>query len=378
LARTLHFLANLDPLDGSAHALYCARNAISLAKNSPPGWRVVLVHASAASPKKILSLHETPGIPHLELLGLPNLRRQKWMPLHLNAIFHHAAARHLRTRAIAGDLVCTASFPEMFRFLAGKLAGTGVRLVYEVHQLEMQSRDRSHPKCAREFEALARADLFVTTCEPLVEILNKDFPEIPCRNLGLAATYSPVDVRPPNDGIFRMGYFGSLSPEQGVPWLAEEWKTLRALCGGKVEFHSHGRTRRNEKPVPSDPSNGFHSHGPIPSNSVPAACAGLNALVIPALDQAHRASIAFTKAYDFAGLGLPVLASDLPTIREVLPPDTHALYFEPGNAKSLANRINRLSADPALAAAMSANLRQRAVELSWDNRARRWWEAVLE
>jgi glycosyltransferase involved in cell wall biosynthesis len=110
---------------------------------------------------------------------------------------------------------------------------------------------------------------------------------------------------------------------------------------------------------------------------VPSACADLNALIIPALDQAHRASIAFTKAYDYAGLGLPVLASELPTIREVLEPETHALYFEPGDAVGLASCVQRLSNDPRLAATMSRNLRQHSTELSWDARARRWWQSVL-
>jgi glycosyltransferase involved in cell wall biosynthesis len=376
--RTLFFVANLDPLDGSAHALYCARNAISLANNCPPGCSVVFLHASGASKESILSLHNAPETPSLRTVGLPHVRRKKWFPINLNTVFHKAAARFIQGCAQPGDTVSTASFPEMLRFLGQKLSGSGIRMVYEVHQLEIQSRHESHEKCTSEFGALAFADVFITTCEPLAEILSRNFPEKRRHNLGLAASYGPVEAVAPTAGPFRIGYFGSVSTEQGIPWLASQWPGISQRCGRTVELHIHGRNRRNEDSIPGDPPSGLHSHGPIPSSSVPAACAGFHALVIPALDQAHRASIAFTKAYDYAGLALPILAADLPTVREVLAEGTHALFFRPGCADSLAACIKKISADPGLAASMSANLRLRAAELSWNSRARRWWEAASQ
>ena len=93
---------------------------------------------------------------------------------------------------------------------------------------------------------------------------------------------------------------------------------------------------------------------------------------------AHRAHIAFTKAYDYAGLALPILASDLPTIREVLETETHALYFAPGSREGLAEAIQRLSANPDLRRMLTANLKERASFFSWDNRARRWWEIFAQ
>lgn len=375
--RTLFFIANLDPLDGSAHALYCMRNVLSLAKNAPPGWRVEFVHASRNTKHDILALHQAPDHPALRFTGLPHLRRGKGCPFHMNAIFHFSAIHHLRKHARSHDIVCTASFPDMFRVIAAKLAGSDIQLVYEIHQLEIQSREETHSKCRREFEALALADLFITTCRPLAGMLHSKYPKIPCHNLGLAASYSPGLPKPVWKPPVRLGYFGSLSPEQGVPWLAENWKFIRSRCGVEIELHIYGRRRRHELPLPTDPTCGLHVHEPVPSNAVPAASESLDALVIPALDQAHRASIAFTKAYDYAGLGLPVLSSDLPTIREVLEPGLHALYFQPGDAAGLADCISTLAANSSLAGSIYANLRQRAVELSWDSRGRRWWKAVL-
>lgn len=377
MSQTLFFLANLDPLDGSAHALYCVRNALSLSKNAPAGWRVEFIHASQATPGGILYLHQEPVSQNLKFTPLPHIRRGKRYPFHINAVFHFSTALHLQRYARAGDIVCTASFPELFRSVASKVADRGVRLVYEIHQLEILSRVERHRKCVREFEALSRAHQFITTCLPLAEILQARFPRTRCDNLGLASSYTPAKPKLADESPFKVGYFGSLSSEQGVPWLMREWKKIRSLCGQGVELHVYGRARRNESTLPSDPANGIHVHDPVPNNEVPVASKKLSALVIPALDQAHRASIAFTKAYDYAGLGLPILASDLPTIREVLDEETHALYFPPGDTNALAACIDRIAAEPDLANSISGNLRRLAETISWDSRALRWWKAVM-
>jgi glycosyltransferase involved in cell wall biosynthesis len=371
------FLLNQDPLDESAHALYCVRHVISLARNAPKDWSVVLVHASFSKERDILRLHDCESITNLEFQGLPSLRRVSGgCPLHINAIFHWAALAYLRATTHTGDIVSTASFPEMFRFLAPYLlsARNRPRLVYEVHQLEMLTRDQGHRKCRREFEALGFADHLMTTCLPLEKILAENFPSIPCENIGLAATYPSVLSAPIQSEALRIGYFGSISKEQGIPWIIENWNSICALSNQKHELHIYGRTRRGEVMPSGAGEHGIHIHEPVPSNEVPLACQKLDALVIPSLDMAHRASIAFTKAYDYAGLALPVIASDLPTIREVLEPEKHALYFTPGSAEGLASAIQRLFEKPALREIMTAALKERAAFFSWKNRARRWWD----
>jgi glycosyltransferase involved in cell wall biosynthesis len=214
----------------------------------------------------------------------------------------------------------------------------------------------------------------MTTCLPLEKILAENFPSIPCDNIGLAATYASVSSTPLQSEVLRIGYFGSISEEQGIPWIIENWNAIRALSHQKHELHIYGRMRRGEVAPTEAKEDGIYIHEPVPSNEVPLACQNLDALVIPPLDMAHRAHIAFTKAYDYAGLALPILASDLPTIREVLEPEKHALYFAPGSREGLAKAIQRLFANPELRRMLTANLKNRASFFSWDNRAQRWWE----
>jgi glycosyltransferase involved in cell wall biosynthesis len=230
----------------------------------------------------------------------------------------------------------------------------------------------------REFEALSKANKFITTSLPLVEILKSRYARTPCYNLGLASTYQSFASKRAQHTPFQIGFLGSLYEGQGVHWLAENWKIIRKLSGDKHSLHVYAMTRKGDTPLNGSPENGVFVKAAVPPSQVPKICEGLDALVIPALSKGRLPFVAFTKAYDYPGLGLPILCSDLPTIREVLEEERHALFFQPGDANGLADCIARLAGNQGLADSMASNLRQRASEFSWDSRARRWWEAVLQ
>ena len=74
------------------------------------------------------------------------------------------------------------------------------------------------------------------------------------------------------------------------------------------------------------------------------------------------------KALDFLALGMPVVASDLPSTREVL--GDAALYFLPGDTQQMSSAINRLLGDEKLYAELSRHANARAAALSWEARAK--------
>ena len=55
------------------------------------------------------------------------------------------------------------------------------------------------------------------------------------------------------------------------------------------------------------------------------------------------------KLFDYMAAGVPIVASDLPALREVLRHEENALLAEAGNADAFAAAIRRLLTDPALA-----------------------------
>ena len=114
----------------------------------------------------------------------------------------------------------------------------------------------------------------------------------------------------------------------------------------------------------------------------PPRVAGLlrqaDVLVLP--NTPGRASAAYTsplKLFEYMASGRPIVASDLPALREVLRPDDNAVLVEAGNAGALAAGLARVLADRALASRIAAQARADVQEYTWDRRAMRI-EALLE
>ncbi|MEM7306895.1 MAG: glycosyltransferase [Planctomycetota bacterium] len=77
------------------------------------------------------------------------------------------------------------------------------------------------------------------------------------------------------------------------------------------------------------------------------------------------------KVFEALAAGLPLVASDLPSLRDVLAPDRDAALVAPDDPAALAAGIERLLGDPELRAELSARGRARSRGLSWEARAER-------
>ncbi|MBI4294355.1 MAG: glycosyltransferase family 4 protein [Betaproteobacteria bacterium] len=76
------------------------------------------------------------------------------------------------------------------------------------------------------------------------------------------------------------------------------------------------------------------------------------------------------KLFEYMAAGCALVASDLPSVREILD-EGEAAWVPPGDAKALARAIRGLAEDPARAQAMGARLRAKAARYSWDARGER-------
>ncbi len=64
----------------------------------------------------------------------------------------------------------------------------------------------------------------------------------------------------------------------------------------------------------------------------------------------------------------PIIASDLPSIREVLD-DESAVLVEPDSARALREGVQRVLSNPLLAEKITAHARGRVAEYTWEKRA---------
>ena len=79
---------------------------------------------------------------------------------------------------------------------------------------------------------------------------------------------------------------------------------------------------------------------------------------------------------DRRAAGRPIVASDLPAMREVLTPDVHAILVEPGSARALADGLRRVLSDADLGSRLAAAAATAATGYTWHRRGERL-EAVL-
>jgi glycosyltransferase involved in cell wall biosynthesis len=118
--------------------------------------------------------------------------------------------------------------------------------------------------------------------------------------------------------------------------------------------------------------------GLVPPGEVAGRLEAATILVLPntasALSERYTSPL---KLFEYLALGRPIVASDLPAIREVLTDGQTALLVPPGDPAALAAALSRLAAEPATADSIAQRARDLAHEYTWDARARRL-EAVLE
>lgn len=112
--------------------------------------------------------------------------------------------------------------------------------------------------------------------------------------------------------------------------------------------------------------------GMVDPGHVPDLLSQADVLALP--NPASAISTRFTsplKLFEYMAAGRPIVASDLPSIREVLDHEVNALLVTPGDPAAMAVAIERLVADPALASRLARAALDGAPGYSWDRRAER-------
>lgn len=119
--------------------------------------------------------------------------------------------------------------------------------------------------------------------------------------------------------------------------------------------------------------------GLVEPRQVPALLRSATMLALP--NPASAISTRFTsplKLFEYMAAGRPIVASDLPSIREVLHEGIDALLVPPGDAHALAGAIRRLLDDPALGERLAAAALSAVSTYGWDRRAARLESLLMD
>ena len=119
--------------------------------------------------------------------------------------------------------------------------------------------------------------------------------------------------------------------------------------------------------------------GTIPQGQVAAEMAKAAVVVAPflrsAMTERHTSPL---KAFEAMAAGRPIVASDLPSSREILEDGRTAILVPPGEAAPLAGAVDRLLRDRPLALRLAKAAYDEAPRYSWDARARALRELMEE
>lgn len=172
------------------------------------------------------------------------------------------------------------------------------------------------------------------------------------------------------DGVLRLAYTGALTPIYELEVVIGALDALRRRRPDlAVHLDVYGRGDResalHELARDRGLADAVTFHGRVELEKVPSAIAAADIGLAPTHRNAFTEMSLSTKVFEYAAMGKPVVASDLPLIERTFGPS--ALWtYESGSEESLADAISRVCDDPADRALRTAAAARRVGELSWE------------
>ncbi len=117
--------------------------------------------------------------------------------------------------------------------------------------------------------------------------------------------------------------------------------------------------------------------GHRPHREIPLWLAAADVLALPnsakSEESVHETSP--IKLFEYMAAGRPIVASDLPSIREIVS-ESEVEFVSPDNPEALARGVSDLLSNPARAQSLARASKAKSVQYTWENRAQKILEAI--
>lgn len=406
-AGRIFYLGGIDLPMRQARAVQTLHTAHAMARL---GCRVTLAVGRAPRDGLAAVLADYGLAPHqnLAILPLPTLRLPR---LPISAYVHPRLAAWNWSYGLAALLallrtprqrradVLFARDPRLADLFLRARPLTGVEVAYEVHEL-FSTRAREPlgesvgapdwsgngsapptrtPRVRVLEEAVFRqARLLVTLTQACKSMLSEEFDVPPERILVAPDAVAEVpsalpplqiaDGQPPT-----IVYAGQLYPWKGVGTLIRALRSLPEarlkIVGGLVSGDEHAEALRSLA-LEQGVFDRLDFTGFLPHVQVAEATKGASAAVVPLPDNPMgRYFTSPLKLYEYMAAGLPIVASDLPALGEVLRHEQNALLVPPDDPAALAEALRRVLEEPALAERLRSRAHADVTGRTWSARA---------
>jgi glycosyltransferase involved in cell wall biosynthesis len=395
-AHPLLYLGGMDLPMPQARVVQTLHTAHALATVGCP-----VILAVGRAPKNgltdVLATYGLTPHPNLSIISLPTLRLPQ---LPIPAYVHprlaawnwsYGLAAMLAIRLLPAERrpkTVLARDPRLASLFLRARAFTGAEVVYEVHELfstrareavsESGTRPPTRtPRVRRLEEAVFRkVKQLITLTEACKGLLVEEFGVPASRILvapdAVASVPAELPARPATDQA-EIVYAGQLYPWKGVGTLVKalalvpnvRLKIIGGLAPGDPDSEALRTLATEQGVIERIDFTGF-----LPHAEVATAITGAAAAVVPLPDNPMaRYFTSPLKLFEYMAAGLPIVASDLPALREVLQHEQNALLVPPADHAALASAIRRVVADGPLAERLRAQAFQDVRDRTWRARA---------
>lgn len=176
---------------------------------------------------------------------------------------------------------------------------------------------------------------------------------LPADRIVVKPNFAQGHIKRKSDPGYYVLYVGRLSQEKGPHLLREAWRHLKAF----VPLHVLGDGPLSQE-MNSPPKNSLNEpirmHGRCSPEQVASFMAGARFLVVPSITY-ENFPLSVVEAYSCA---LPVIASRIGSLAEIVRDGVTGMLFEPSNCDDLASKVEWAWAHPQQMAEMGRNARK--------------------
>lgn len=348
------------------------------------GARIELVVPEAESRLAVKAVLGRDFHPGVHVVELQDFSRRWWFPFHSNRPFFWQARRYLKRHKRDALLVRNLK-------LAGRLLreGTTTPLFFETHEIFAQSYLDATPvntrQKQRKYAALCQLENQVyRESKGVIAITAALADDVRSQNLAsqtICIAPDGVDLAAAHAARSRHPSLISDPPNLLYLGSLHQWKGVETLIAAMVDVPigilniAGGETHRVDALRELAHKRGVADRvkflGKIPPaqrfDTIAAATMCLLPLTHQSIASRYTSPL---KLFEYMAMGKPIIAGDLPSIREVLSHEVNALLVPPEDRVMLAQAINRLHDDQALATQIAAAAERDALRYSWEARAR--------
>jgi glycosyltransferase involved in cell wall biosynthesis len=179
---------------------------------------------------------------------------------------------------------------------------------------------------------------------------------------------------PAPKGVFTLGLLGSLQPRNGLSTLVKAFGILHhrdTRCRLLIVGDGPAEKSLIDHLAASGLTKAAHLTGSVSPEEVPGLLASMDVAVAPYASQ-MKFYHSPLRLFEYMAAGLPVVASRVGQLAEMISDDVDGLLYPPGDALSLAAAIERLRQDAALRYRLGQAARVKALrDHSWNGIVRR-------